>query len=112
MSLTKQIHLYSLGTDAFYNPQEKTIHERLLKLYKLKQKGVFNNLAGIWLGNYEGDYPIEKILIDTIDDLNLDIPVIKSNNFGHTEKKMTIPIGIEAEMTENNIQIIEDYLED
>lgn len=81
-------------------------------LYKLKQKGVFNNLAGIWLGNYEGDYPIEKILIDTIDDLNLDIPVIKSNNFGHTEKKMTIPIGIEAEIKNNEIKIIEKYLED
>ena len=81
-------------------------------LYKMKQNGVFNKINGIWLGNYEGEYSLEQILMDTIEDLKLDIPIIKTNNFGHTEKKMTIPIGIEAEMTENNIQIIEDYLED
>ncbi len=81
-------------------------------LYKMKKNGVFNKINGIWLGNYEGEYSLEQILMDTIEDLKLDIPIIKTNNFGHTEKKMTIPIGIEAEMTENNIQIIEDYLED
>lgn len=61
-------------------------------LYRLKQKGIFNKLSGIWLGNYDGEYSIEKILIDTISDLKLDIPIIKTNNFGHTERKMTIPI--------------------
>lgn len=38
MSLTKQIHLYSISTDAFYEPQEQYIHKRLLKLYKLRNK--------------------------------------------------------------------------
>lgn len=38
MSLTKQIHLYSVSTDAFYEPQEQYIHKRLLKLYKLRKK--------------------------------------------------------------------------
>ena len=37
MALTKQVHLYSIATDAFYEPDEKFIHERLLKLYKLRQ---------------------------------------------------------------------------
>lgn len=81
-------------------------------LYKMKQKGIFNKVKGIWLGNYEGDYSLEKILIDTIGDLNLNIPIIKSNNFGHTERKMTIPLGIEAKITKDNIQITEKYLED
>ena len=81
-------------------------------LYKMKQKGIFNKVKGIWLGNYDGEYSLEKILMDTIKDLNLDIPIIKTNNFGHTEKKMTIPLGIEAKVTEDNIQIIEKYLED
>lgn len=81
-------------------------------LYKMKQKGIFNQVSGIWLGNYEGEYSLEKILLDTIEDLKLNIPIIKTNNFGHTDKKMTIPIGVEAEITEDNIKIVEEYLED
>ena len=38
MSLTKQIHLFSIDTSAFYEPNEQYIHQRLLKLYKLKKK--------------------------------------------------------------------------
>lgn len=37
MSLTKQIFLYSVGTDAFYDEDEQYIHQRLLKLYKLRK---------------------------------------------------------------------------
>lgn len=36
MSLTNQIHAYSVGTDAFYDESEQFIHKRLLKLYKLR----------------------------------------------------------------------------
>lgn len=38
MSLTKQIHLFSIATDAFYEPQEQYIHKRLLMLYKLRNQ--------------------------------------------------------------------------
>lgn len=38
MSLSKQIHLYSVGTDAFYTTQEQDIHQRLLILYSTKKK--------------------------------------------------------------------------
>lgn len=38
MSLTKQIHLFSIDTSAFYEPDEQYIHQRLLKLYKFKKK--------------------------------------------------------------------------
>ena len=41
MSLTKQIHLYSIATDAFYEPEEQNIHKRLLKLYKLRKQQLF-----------------------------------------------------------------------
>ena len=81
-------------------------------MYKLKQRGVFNNISGLWLGNYEGEYPIEKIFLDTVRDLKLKIPVIKSNNFGHTERKMTIPLGVNAKIENNKIELIERYLED
>ena len=38
MSLTKQIHLFSIDTSAFYEQDEQYIHQRMLKLYKLKKK--------------------------------------------------------------------------
>lgn len=38
MSLQNFIYLYSIATDAFYEPKEQYIHQRLLKLYKLRNK--------------------------------------------------------------------------
>ncbi len=64
-------------------------------LYKMKQNGVFNKIKGIWVGNYEGEVPLEKILLDTIGD-EYNFPIIKSNNFGHIDKKQVIPIGTKA----------------
>ena len=40
MSLTKQVHLFSIATDEFYEPQEQYIHKRLLKLYKLRKQQI------------------------------------------------------------------------
>ena len=37
MSLTNQIYAWSVCTDAFYNEEEKFIHNRLLKLYGLRK---------------------------------------------------------------------------
>ena len=37
MSLTKQIHLYSIDTSAFYEVEEQKIHQRMLKLFKLRK---------------------------------------------------------------------------
>lgn len=79
-------------------------------LYRLRQKRVFNKVSGIWLGNYEGDVAIEKILMDTIEDMNLNIPIIKSANFGHIERKITIPLGVKAEIKDGKIKLVEDYL--
>ena len=79
-------------------------------LYRLRQKGVFNKVSGIWLGNYEGDVAIEKILMDTIEDMNLNIPIIKSDNFGHIERKITIPLGVKAKIKDGKIKLVEDYL--
>lgn len=36
--LNKQIFLYSVGTDAFYNTKEKNIHKKLLRCYILRNK--------------------------------------------------------------------------
>lgn len=43
MGLNKQIHAFSVCTDAFYNKDEEYRHKRLLKLYKLRQKDELQN---------------------------------------------------------------------
>ena len=66
-------------------------------LYYMKQNGVFDKIKGIWVGNYEheSEIAIEKILLDVLDG-DYDFPIIKSNNFGHCERKTVIPIGTKA----------------
>lgn len=64
-------------------------------LYYLKQNGVFDKIRGLWLGNYDGSISIERILQDVLED-EYKFPIIKSNNFGHIDKKTVIPIGTMA----------------
>ena len=40
---------------------------------------------------------LEKILLDTLD-REINFPIIKSNYFGHTERKTVIPIGTKAKI--------------
>ena len=73
--------------------------------YHMKQNGIFDKIKGIWLGNYDGSIAIEKILLDTIGD-EYKFPIIKSNNFGHIDRKTVIPIGTMAEInTEKEVKI-------
>ena len=77
-------------------------------LYYMKQNGVFDKIKGIWVGNYEHETGIEleKILLDVLDG-EYKFPIIKSNNFGHCDKKTVIPIGTKARIdTSNNKKII------
>lgn len=78
-------------------------------LYNMKQNGVFDKIKGIWLGNYDGSVAIEQILLDTLDG-EYNFPIIKSNNFGHIDKKTVIPIGTMAKIdtsAETKIELIE-----
>ena len=77
-------------------------------LHFMKQNGVFDKIKGIWVGNYEHEENIslEKILIDTLED-KYTFPIIKSNNFGHTDKKTIIPIGIKAKIDTHKVIKIE-----
>ena len=72
-------------------------------LYYMKQNGVFDKVKGIWLGNYthESGIKLEDILLDTIGD-EFNGPIIKSENFGHIDKKTVIPIGSKAIIDTNN----------
>lgn len=66
-------------------------------LYNMKQNGVFDKIKGIWVGNYDGSVALEQILLDTLGN-EYNFPIIKSNNFGHTDKKTVIPIGTKAKI--------------
>lgn len=76
-------------------------------LYYMKQNGVFDKIRGIWLGNYthESGVKLEEILLDVLED-EFKGPIIKSENFGHIEKKTVIPIGVRAKIdTSEGIKI-------
>ena len=76
-------------------------------LYFMKQNGVFDQIKGLWIGNYEHESGIslEKIVLDTLEG-KYKFPIIKSNNFGHIERKAVVPIGVKAKMdTSKDVKI-------
>ena len=82
-------------------------------LYNMKQNGVFDKIKGIWVGNYDGSVALEKILQDVLED-KYTFPIIKSNNFGHTERKTVMPVGGKARIDtskERKIEITENFME-
>lgn len=79
-------------------------------LYHMKQNGVFDKIKGIWVGNYDGSVALERIILDTLEE-QYKFPIIKSNNFGHIDKKTVIPIGTMARVDTSEdvkIQLLED----
>ena len=69
---------------------------------------------GIWLGIYtlESGLKLVDILLDTIGD-EFKGPIIKSENFGHIDKKTVIPIGTIARIDTNKdvkIELLENCL--
>ena len=68
-------------------------------LYYMKQNGVFDKIKGLWIGNYEhpSGHTLEKIVFDVLGH-SCNFPIIKSNNFGHVDKKTVIPIGTTAKI--------------
>lgn len=84
-------------------------------LYFMKQNEVFDKIKGLWIGNYEHESGIslEKIISDVLELPNekYKFPIIKSNYFGHTERKTVIPIGTKAQINTNDerkIKLIEN----
>ena len=74
--------------------------------YKMKQNNVFKQIKGLWIGNYEGKIPLEKIVLDVLEDEQITFPIIKSNNFGHIDKKQVIPVGLKAKIdTKEKVKI-------
>ena len=76
-------------------------------VYYMKQNGVFDKIKGLWIGNYEHESGIslEKIILDVLEG-EYKFPIIKSNNFGHIERKTVVPIGTKAEInTDEDVKI-------
>ena len=66
------------------------------------------------IGNYEHEsgVSLEKIVLDVIGD-DYNFPIVKSNNFGHIERKTTIPIGTKARIDtskEEKVELIEQCI--
>ena len=85
-------------------------------IYYLKQNGVFDRIAGLWIGNCEhpSKVSIEKIIKNAIGD-EYKFPIIKSDNFGHIDKKIIIPIGTKAEINTNEkikIKLVEKCVDE
>ena len=85
-------------------------------IYYLKQNGVFDRIAGLWIGNYEhpSKVSIEKIIKNAIGD-EYKFPIKKSDNFGHIDKKIIIPIGTKAEINTNEkikIKLVEKCVDE
>lgn len=85
-------------------------------IYYLKQNGIFDRIAGLWIGNYEhpSKVSIEKIIKNAIGD-EYKFPIIKSDNFGHIDKKIIIPIGTKAEINTNEkikIKLVEKCVDE
>lgn len=80
-------------------------------LYYMKQNDVFSKIKGLWIGSYEHESGIklEKIVRDVLEN-KYTFPIIKSENFGHIEKKQVLPVGVRARIDtskENKISLLE-----
>ncbi len=77
-------------------------------IHKMKQNGVFNQIRGLWIGSYEHESKVklEQIIKDVLGK-EYTFPIIQSNNFGHIETKIVIPIGTKAKIDTNKRQKIE-----
>ena len=100
MKLYKEYTLEELGIET-----EPAVINNFL--YYMKQNGVFDEIKGLWLGNYEheSNITLEEIVKEVLGD-EYSFPIIKSNNFGHCETKTVIPIGTRARINTNEIEKI------
>ena len=64
-------------------------------LYNMKQNGVFENIKGLWLGNYEHPSGVSlPQIIEEVLGTDISYPIIHSNHFGHVAEQSVIPIGV------------------
>ena len=83
------------------------------ELYQLKMAGAFDNIKGLWLGHYEHNSGIsyEEIVTNVIGNLNL--PILKCDDFGHNTPNTTIPVGnkVNLDATGKKVVLLEKSVE-
>ncbi len=85
---------------------ETQIEEISCKLYQLKNAGIFDHINGILVGNYKSlnNFTFEQVLMDVIKEY--DFPIIKCDDFGHSESRLVLPIGVNVTLDSNNKKLI------
>ena len=110
MSLTRQIHLYSIATDSFYEPDEQYIHKRLLILYKLRQKYEGWKKSSVNRVIVKEKNKLSEILNNRLEDKivrKLNPEVIKDKNVVSLfESSLTRALGIQANELTDKIMIV------
>ncbi len=90
--------------DSFYNNPSEI--KRLFRgLVHLKQVRVFDSLNGMIIGRINGcDRITYKYLVKGILDLtrDFDFPILSNVDIGHTEPKLTLPIGVNSKLDSEN----------
>ena len=94
--------------------QESQAPVAYMYLNFLKQNGVFDQIKGLWIGSYEceGNFNLVQIVKDVLGN-EYSFPIIHSDNFGHIEKKICIPVGARVRVDTNaeyKIQLLEDVV--
>lgn len=110
MSLTRQIHLYSIATDSFYEPDEQYIHKRLLKLYKLRQKSEGWKKSSVNRVIAKEKNKLSEILNNRLEDKivrKLNPEAIKDKNVVSLfESSLTRALGIQTNELTDKIMIV------
>ena len=110
MSLTRQIHLYSIATDSFYEPDEQYIHKRLLKLYKLRQKSEGWKKSSVNRVIVKEKNKLSEILNNRLEDKivrKLNPEAIKDKNVVSLfESSLTRALGIQTNALTDKIMIV------
>ncbi len=75
-------------------------------LYQLKNSKVFEKINGLLIGNYDTQEGItlEEIVMDVVQEYNF--PILKCNDFGHTDTNIVLPIGIKCTLDANKKYIV------
>lgn len=75
-------------------------------LYQLKMNKVFDKISGILIGNYdsEEETTIEELVMEVTKEYHF--PIIKCNDFGHTETNIVLPIGLKCTIDANKCELI------
>lgn len=70
--------------------------ELVAHLRHLRQAGVFDSIAGLLLGNFMVEGPLDGIFRDELADFSF--PILKTKDFGHNSHMAPLPIGGKASM--------------